>query len=166
MSLGGYWKVVDEKSRSSAGLMSEALQPTNALNLGYLESLYEQFLEDPASVPEDVQQYFGSLAGNGDSRSFRSGPSFSAPGLFRSGSAAVGISGDGLILALQHKVDLLIRNFRVRGHRHARVNPLSEALPDIPEIDPAFYQGDRGNLIGICKLIETDVAKAGIIYVR
>jgi 2-oxoglutarate dehydrogenase E1 component len=119
--------------------MSEALSATNALNLGYLEVLYAQFMEDPASVPEDAQAYFSSIQGNGENRSFRSGPSFSTPGLFRSSSAAAGVSGDSLILSLQHKVGLLIRNFRVRGHRRARLNPLNEELPDIPEIDPSYY---------------------------
>ncbi len=33
----------------------------------------------------------------------------------------------------------LIRNYRVRGHRIARVNPLGSDLPQLPELDPGYY---------------------------
>ncbi|MBI5865747.1 MAG: 2-oxoglutarate dehydrogenase E1 component, partial [Planctomycetes bacterium] len=44
------------------------------------------------------------------------------------------------IAALQHQVDLLIRNFRVRGHLISAINPLGDCRPTMPpELDPRSY---------------------------
>ncbi|MBL8843822.1 MAG: 2-oxoglutarate dehydrogenase E1 component [Planctomycetes bacterium] len=44
-------------------------------------------------------------------------------------------SGD----ALQHRVDQLVRNYRVRGHMVATLDPLGRERPRPPELDPAFW---------------------------
>ncbi len=51
----------------------------NALSLAFAEDLYERFVADPASVPDDWRAYFESLGG---ARDFRVGPSEPAPTLF------------------------------------------------------------------------------------
>ncbi len=38
---------------------------------------------------------------------------------------------------LQHRVDQLVRNFRVRGHNVARLDPLGAERPELFELDPA-----------------------------
>ena len=38
---------------------------------------------------------------------------------------------------LQHRVDQLIRNYRVRGHMAAKIDPLGMERPDVFELDPA-----------------------------
>ncbi len=43
------------------------------------------------------------------------------------------------LVALQERVDQLIRNHRVRGHIIARLDPLKQARPQPPELDPAYY---------------------------
>ncbi|MCC5828616.1 MAG: 2-oxoglutarate dehydrogenase E1 component [Phycisphaeraceae bacterium] len=43
------------------------------------------------------------------------------------------------VLDLQHRVDQLIRNIRVRGHRIAQLDPLGQPRHSPPELDPAFY---------------------------
>jgi 2-oxoglutarate dehydrogenase E1 component len=108
------------------------------LSLEFVESLLADFLEDPSSVPADWRRYFHGMA-HGD-RSFfernpRIGPTFEPPPLFGSAeaTAVAGPTGDAI---LQHKVDELIRNFRVQGHRAAHLNPLGERPPFPAELDP------------------------------
>ncbi len=43
------------------------------------------------------------------------------------------------VAAHQEKVDTLIRNFRVRGHIAANLDPLGQPRSSPPELDPAFY---------------------------
>lgn len=49
------------------------------------------------------------------------------------------ISGDVKLVALQERVDQLIRNHRVRGHIISRLDPLKQPRPQPPELDPAYY---------------------------
>ena len=73
------------------------------------------------------------------------GPSFTPQSLFHSagtngaatnGAAATVGMGSGV---LQERVDQLIRAYRVRGHRLARVNPLGEPTGPLPELNLEFY---------------------------
>ena len=48
--------------------------------------------------------------------------------------------------SLQHRVDQLIRNYRVRGHIVAQVDPLGKQNPVPPELDPAYYGFSDGDL--------------------
>ncbi len=41
--------------------------------------------------------------------------------------------------ALQHRVDQFVRNYRVRGHMVATLDPLGRERPRPPELDPAFW---------------------------
>jgi 2-oxoglutarate dehydrogenase E1 component len=116
----------------------------HALSLGFIEALWERWREEPAAVPQEWARYF---AGQG---------SGSAPVDPVGARLAVGreqLAGDGrpgggcrdecgraiAAAELQHRVGELIRNHRIRGHRVARVDPLTEEVPVIPELDPAYY---------------------------
>lgn len=48
-------------------------------------------------------------------------------------------TGTEALSDLQHRVDQLIRNIRVRGHRIAQLDPLGLPREAPPELDPAFY---------------------------
>src|SRR3954470_6655667 len=98
-------------------------------NLSYVEGLLEDFLRDPQSVPPDWQRYLATQA-NGDSRtptatnapSFPRFSIFSPPAPAEAGrNGRLSPPGD---TAFQDRVYLLIRLYRVRGHRIARVDPL------------------------------------------
>ncbi len=39
----------------------------------------------------------------------------------------------------QHAVEMLIRNYRVRGHNLAQINPLGGKKPEFPELTPQFH---------------------------
>src|SRR5437016_769086 len=116
----------------------------NASNLAFVEGLYEDYLRDPGSVPPDWQKYLAGL-GNGEVRFHkpRFGPSFRPFSIFNPPSA----SNEGVrkrlvdpeIAALQDRVYLLIRLYRVRGHRIAQVNPLGLSQEIPPELKPEFF---------------------------
>lgn len=42
-------------------------------------------------------------------------------------------------MLLQHRVDRLIRAFRERGHIQSRIDPLSQSVRYVPELDPQYY---------------------------
>ncbi|MEZ5991532.1 MAG: 2-oxoglutarate dehydrogenase E1 component [Planctomycetota bacterium] len=115
-------------------------------NLAYMESLYEDFSRDPSSVPSRWREYFESLDGNGNgnghSRTVRLGPSFGVRSIFnpapQQASGAPGVSAYD-VAALQEKVDRLIRVYRARGHRLAKVDPLGRPLPAIPELELDYF---------------------------
>jgi 2-oxoglutarate dehydrogenase E1 component len=121
--------------------------PFDSHSLAFVESLYGDYVRDPASVSDDWRRFFASLAGR-DGRFLREpqlGPTFTPQSLFHSagtngsatnGSTATVGMGSGV---LQERVDQLIRAYRVRGHRLARVNPLGEPPGSLPELELEFY---------------------------
>lgn len=112
-----------------------------SINLSFLEGLYEDYLNDPASVDPGWRQFFDSWNGSGPISAHRvTGPPFRARSLFNPpGEGGAEPSGDLGRRAEQHRVDQLIRNYRVRGHRVARVDPLESPLPHLPELDPEYF---------------------------
>ena len=71
----------------------------------------------------------------------KSGPTFQAFSIFNPPSGGNGaVPRDQLHLArLQERVDLLIRNYRVRGHIIAKIDPLGRVNPRPPELEPEYY---------------------------
>ncbi len=115
----------------------------NSQSLEFAESLYHQYIQDPDSVPERWRAYFAEAADTGQSNG-RSldGPTFPRRSLFNPPSAAGADSVVGGRLseaALQERVDQLVRNYRVRGHRIANLDPLNQPGPHPVELDPAHY---------------------------
>src|SRR3982751_4430577 len=109
--------------------MNKTVIPPNPANLAFTEQLYEDFLRDPASVPEEWRAYFSGIA-NGELRfpQPRFGPSFRPASIFNPPSPAeaqtAGRAGEPGSAAFQDRIYLLIRLYRVRGHRIAQVDPL------------------------------------------
>ena len=106
----------------------------NSINLPFVERLYGDFKRDAASVPEHWQRYFATLDNGDGVAEVKLGPSFRPPSLFRAGDSRSGVAG------LQDRVDQLIRAYRMRGHRAARIDPLNRPRPTPPELDPAYYR--------------------------
>lgn len=129
---------------ASAPDMNDDTANVDSYNLPFVEDLYLRFLADPASVPDAWRKYFrnhDAQAGGNDRPSNRFKPSFERGTLFNPPSAISVVSeASGESAAeLQHRVDKLVRNYRVRGHRIADVNPLEEPGVVIPELDPTYY---------------------------
>src|SRR5918992_1626928 len=98
----------------------------NSLNVSFVESLYQDFLRDPKSVPADWRAYFEQLDGAGDFHPRSSlGPSFRPASIFNplDGDRAPS-QAEAQGAALQDRVSQLIRNYRVRGHIVACIDPL------------------------------------------
>jgi 2-oxoglutarate dehydrogenase E1 component len=115
-----------------------------AANLAFVESLYEDYLRDPAAVPPDWRDYFARMA----EKEYRFpkprfGPSFQPASIFNSPApsrgAETGRFADRELAAVQERVYLLTRLHRVRGHRIARVDPLGLPRPVPPELKPEFF---------------------------
>lgn len=112
----------------------------DSLSLSYLEGLYQAYLLDAERVPEDWRRYFDAQA---TAVAGQAAPLPEAtPGTRPTAAAASHPSSpqDELRLArLQERLDLLIRNYRVRGHIAAQIDPLGRHRPRPLELDPEYY---------------------------
>lgn len=103
-------------------------------NAEFVESLYERFLADPASVDPRWRRYFESLGGSGDvphsavQRAIRIAGQAARTGI----AAAPGAQPGGVLK--------LITAYRSRGHLQANLDPLGlAAKPAAPDLEPAFH---------------------------
>jgi 2-oxoglutarate dehydrogenase E1 component len=114
----------------------------NSVSLEFLESLYADYLRDPNSVSSDWRNYFHGLSeGNGGFKSQSLMPAFKQWSIFSPpGGGGNGVVAEEATTALlQERVDQLIRNYRVRGHMAAQIDPLKIPRAVPPELDPAYY---------------------------
>jgi 2-oxoglutarate dehydrogenase E1 component len=112
--------------------MSEMPETPDSWNLPFVERLYADFARDPESVAPDWRRYFQQV---------RNGERAEAPPLASSEQAR-----DETTLwsktkggSLQYRVNQLVRNYRVRGHNLAAVDPLGRPRPIPPELEISFY---------------------------
>jgi len=120
-----------------------APSPVHAGNAEFVEALYESYLGQPASVPEDWRALFEQLKG-ADSP----GRAAVAKQIHRlltgrepADGAPRGGHADGQATVMkQIAVVRLIQAHRALGHFRADVDPIRlRAVPTIPDLDPAFY---------------------------
>jgi 2-oxoglutarate dehydrogenase E1 component len=110
-------------------------------NAGFVENLYERFLEDPDSVEPSWQKTFSEIHQGADFETPHS------PVVER--FAQLGLKSQGRLAKLQgfteesvkkqSAVARLINHYRVRGHQIAANNPLGKTLATPPDMDPAYY---------------------------
>ncbi|MFI3155327.1 MAG: 2-oxoglutarate dehydrogenase E1 component [Methylococcaceae bacterium] len=137
-------------------------------NAGFVENLYERFLEDPDSVEPSWQKQFSEI---------HQGADFEAPhSPVIERFAQLALKSQGRLAKLQgfteesvkkqSAVARLINHYRVRGHQIAANNPLGKTLPPPPDMDPAYYGlsepdmdtlFDTGALYGIDRLALRDI---------
>src|SRR5207249_11330956 len=121
--------------------MAETKLP-NSVSLEFVEALYAEFLRDPESVPPDWRNYFQSFGdGNRIPATQNLTPSFKAWSIFNPPAA----TGNGVVAeeattaVLQERIDQLIRNYRVRGHMAAQIDPLGIPRATPPELALEYY---------------------------
>lgn len=106
---------------------------------GYLEEIYEAYLDDPQSVSPDWQTYFSSLPANGqngnDTSHEQLRQEFTIRAKLPKHAAGVAATGDASLLHKQSLVGQLINAYRSHGHHHAMLNPLGNDRPHIPDLD-------------------------------
>src|SRR5579863_4493704 len=125
--------------------MSESLQartsstPLSGGNAPYVETLYEQYLKDPASVVPAWQEYFRSLQAG--ARETARGP-VEAELLARARAPRTAAAGGMHPEAAEKQAAVmrLIGGYRSRGHLHAKLDPLSlTPLPEVPDLALEFH---------------------------
>jgi 2-oxoglutarate dehydrogenase E1 component len=103
-------------------------------NAAYVQAIYEQFLQNPASVDE----------------SWRA--------LFQRGAAVTGgLLGSGETIALPTEAQLraaraageLVDAYRLHGHRAARLDPLGSNPPGHPQLEPEFHGISHAELASV-----------------
>ncbi|MDB6066238.1 MAG: 2-oxoglutarate dehydrogenase, subunit [Pedosphaera sp.] len=131
--------------------MNKVDQTPASSNLPFVEALYADYVRDPNSVSPDWQHYFKEVV-NGEATTAkpRFGPSFKPSSLF---NGRAGLHGNGKeaaedtrVAGFQDRVNQLIRNYRVRGHMAARIDPLGLPRPVPPELDPKFLGFDDADM--------------------
>ncbi len=113
----------------------------NSASLEYVEELYERYLQDPADVPEPWRSTFAELPVDGLAQRRRLGPSFAPRSLFHGsgGHLPAAARVDSSAANVQQRMERLVRNYRVRGHRLADLSPLGRDPFEAPELDPGYY---------------------------
>ncbi len=116
-------------------------------NAPFIEGLYESYLDNPQSVPEQWRDHFDKLqllpgAGEGRGRDVAHAPiveSFAQ----RAKQNKLRVAESPTELSVERKqvyVLLLIAAYRTMGARWAQLDPLKrQPRPQIPELEPAFY---------------------------
>ena len=116
-------------------------------NAPYVEEMYEAYLDNPGSVPDNWRSYFDALqhvpaTDGSDARDVAHAPvveSFAQ----RAKANAFGNKASGVDLSVARKqvhVQSLIAAYRNVGSRWADLDPLKRTeRPKIPELEPAFY---------------------------
>ena len=116
-------------------------------NAPYVEEMYEAYLDNPGSVPDNWRDYFDALqhvpaVDGSEARDVAHAPvveSF-AQRAKANAFAAKASSADLAVARKQVHVQSLIAAYRFLGNRWAELDPLKRAeRPKIPELDPAFY---------------------------
>ena len=117
---------------------------TGSQNLAFVEDLFLEWLKDPTSVGEEWNTWFLSQAEavpEGLRNRGTLAPKLAQGTLFSpaGNGLATRTPSAGDEASVQHKVDKLVRNYKVRGHRVADINPLYRTEVRIPELDPSYY---------------------------
>lgn len=114
----------------------------SAESLAFIERHYADYLTDRNSVSPDWRDYFDEIhAGHEDITAAVLQKPFEHDSIFhrnRSGHQKLESAAPETAI-LQERLDQLIRNYRVRGHIIAQIDPLQAKRPSPPELDPAFY---------------------------
>jgi len=122
--------------------MKKAVNSTGVNNLAYMDALYAGYLRDRNSVPEAWRDFFAGLR-NGSVAGGQLGPSFRARSLFNPGPVSVANrpapEADRLQASVRDRLNQVIRNYRVRGHMLAELDPLGAPRPHPPELEPGYY---------------------------
>ncbi|HTQ98934.1 MAG TPA: 2-oxoglutarate dehydrogenase E1 component [Candidatus Acidoferrum sp.] len=124
-------------------------------NLEYVEGLFESWLGDPASVPEEWARYFDGLPhSQGTSDVSHASVRESFRDLPKRGQAIVVLQGNdgkqpGSLVheAKQVSVVQLASSYRVRGHQHAKLDPLAlMAREEVPDLRLDFHHLSSADL--------------------
>ncbi|MCP5287439.1 MAG: 2-oxoglutarate dehydrogenase E1 component [Burkholderiaceae bacterium] len=143
-------------------------------NAPYVEELYEAYLDNPGSVPDNWRAYFDNLqhvpAVDGtEARDVAHLPVIQSFAQRAKANAFVNrVSGDELVIARkQLMVQSLIAAHRSLGARWADLDPLKRLeRPKIPELEPAFYDLNESDMDTTFSATNTYFSKAEHMTLR
>ena len=120
--------------------LQQSESPLFGSSATFVEALYEQYLVDPNQVDDRWRRYFDDLQGPGP-KDVRHAPIIDrlveAARRGQAGRAEVGEDGG----EKHYRVLRMINAYRARGHLRADLDPLSlSRRPDVPDLDPSFYE--------------------------
>ena len=105
--------------------MNDKSSLLNGQNIAFLEGVFEQFQQDPASVSPEWQSYFANLPPE-------------SPAASHSATASVGL--DAEMATKQGSVSRLISTYRAMGHKRAKIDPIGEMeLQDASELELSYH---------------------------
>lgn len=110
-------------------------------NLPYMELLYSNYRRDPQSVSPEWQRYFAETLDEKKNGHSQLTPTFAPRSIFNPALPPVsgGFQPDLRAVGLQERIYELIRNYRVRGHMIAAIDPLGAPRPRMPELELDYY---------------------------
>ena len=116
-------------------------------NVSFLESLYEQYLVDPSTIPKDWRERFDQLPGNQIPEKPHAAVQRRFLQLTQEKPTHHPVDEECLppIAAEQQAAVLrLINGYRFRGHQHADLDPLNlRSKVYIPDLDLGYHQLDK-----------------------
>ena len=117
-----------------------AVPQLSTQSLAFIEQRYADYLHDRGSVSPDWRDYFDEIhAGQEDVTADVLQTPFQHGSIFHRQAAVSGQVAASETAILQERLDQLIRNYRVRGHIVAQIDPLHAERPHPAELNPAFY---------------------------
>ncbi len=119
-------------------------------NAPFVEELYESYLDNPQSVPEQWRVYFDRLqvSSGSDGRDVRHSSVVQAfAQRAREGRLRAAAPAEAGVERKQVYVLMLIEAYRAMGSRWAELDPLKrQPRPQVPELEPAFYDLTEADL--------------------
>jgi 2-oxoglutarate dehydrogenase E1 component len=100
-------------------------------NLAYLEALYQEYQQNPSSIPQEWTSYFAAT--------LEPSPNGAAQSAYDAGSLSE-------LASFFLKAVRLVRAFRERGHLAAKLDPLGRPRKTPPELTPAYYGFSEADL--------------------
>lgn len=113
-------------------------------NIPYAEALWQAYRRDPQAVPPEWRDYFDELSRSAQAKLEISprldlGRHQLRQGFGPGGKICAGCGRAEAMSFLQYNVSHLVRNYRVRGHLLAKVNPLGNPRSSLPELELDYY---------------------------
>ncbi|MEZ4261245.1 MAG: 2-oxoglutarate dehydrogenase E1 component [Polyangiaceae bacterium] len=114
------------------------------INAGFVEDLHTQFLQSPASVPDEWRTFFEGNKVSTSNGAARTNGSASVPRAVAHvppppPSELDAVMGVTAAVAMQGRLYQLVNAYRVRGHLFARIDPLGSPPAAAPELELANF---------------------------